>query len=87
MGDISLLGVVDIMTGEKDPRNLMIVFSILKVIMIEWDISNHVEVCVLFLRLGIPLTLDRPYSTQYITTSQSHFDLRQTTPTESLRRI
>ena len=48
MGDISLLGVVDIMTGEKDPRNLMIVFSILKVIMIEWDISSHVEVCVLF---------------------------------------
>lgn len=52
MGDISLLGVVDIMTGEKDPRNLMIVFSILKVIMIEWDISNHVEVCVLFSKVG-----------------------------------
>jgi hypothetical protein len=32
------------MTGEKDPRNLMLVFSILKVIMVEWDISNHVEV-------------------------------------------
>lgn len=44
MGDISLLGVVDIMTGEKDPRNLMIVFSILKVVMVEWDISNHTEV-------------------------------------------
>lgn len=48
MGDISLLGVVDIMTGEKDPRNLMIVFSILKVVMVEWDISNHIEVCIMF---------------------------------------
>lgn len=58
MGDISLLGVVDIMTGEKDPRNLMIVFSILKVVMIEWDISNHTEVCIIFPRPSIrPLTL------------------------------
>lgn len=44
MGDTSLVGIVDLMTGEKDPRNLMIVFSILKVVMVEWDISNHVEV-------------------------------------------
>ena len=44
MGEISLVGVVDIMTGEKDPRNLMVVFSILKVVMVEWDIENHVEV-------------------------------------------
>lgn len=45
MGDTSLVGIVDLMTGEKDPRNLMMVFSIMKVVMIEWDISNHVEVC------------------------------------------
>jgi DNA repair/transcription protein MET18/MMS19 len=44
MGDTSLVGMVDLMTGEKDPRNLMLVFSILKVIMVEWDISRHVEV-------------------------------------------
>lgn len=44
MGDESLVGIVEVMTGEKDPRNLMLVFSILKVLMIEWDISNHVEV-------------------------------------------
>lgn len=44
MGEISLVGAVDIMTGEKDPRNLMVVFSILKVVMVEWDIENHVEV-------------------------------------------
>lgn len=46
MGDDSIVGIVDLMTGEKDPRNLMLVFSILKVVMVEWDISNHAEVCV-----------------------------------------
>lgn len=44
MGDDSLVGIVDLMTGEKDPRNLMVVFSILKVVMIEWDVTNHAEV-------------------------------------------
>jgi hypothetical protein len=88
MGDISLLGVVDIMTGEKDPRNLMIVFSILKVIMVEWDISNHTEVGMSFLIAWIfRLILERHYLTQYTTTSQSHSDLHRTTLTESLHRI
>lgn len=45
MGDESIVGIVDLMTGEKDPRNLMLVFSILKVVMVEWDITNHAEVC------------------------------------------
>lgn len=44
MGDETLIGISDIVTGEKDPRNLMIIFSILRVIMIEWDISSQVEV-------------------------------------------
>lgn len=44
MGEISLIGIVDLMTGEKDPRNLMVVFSVLKVVMMEWDIADHVEV-------------------------------------------
>ena len=30
--------------GEKDPRNLLIAFAIARVIAIEFDISNHVEV-------------------------------------------
>lgn len=46
MGDTSLVGIVDLMTGEKDPRNLMIVFSILKVVMVEWNIENHAEVSI-----------------------------------------
>ena len=30
--------------GEKDPRNLMITFSILVVVMTEWDFSSCVQV-------------------------------------------
>jgi len=49
--------------GEKDPRNLMIVFSILKVPMTEWDIQAFAQVwlpivlsCYFTLRsLGLPL--------------------------------
>jgi hypothetical protein len=88
MGDISLLGVVDIMTGEKDPRNLMIVFSILKVVMVEWDISNHIEVCKTLLIAWIfQLILDRHSLTQYTITSQLHSGLHQTTLTELPHRI
>ena len=44
MGDESLVGIVDLVSGERDPRNLMLIFSILRVLMVEWDISNNVEV-------------------------------------------
>lgn len=48
MGNESIVNVTDLVRGEKDPRNLMIIFSILKVIMMEWDISAHAEVTTLF---------------------------------------
>ena len=44
MSDESIIGITDLVSGEKDPRNLMVIFSILKVVMIEWDISNQAEV-------------------------------------------
>ena len=44
LGDQSVVGITDLVSGEKDPRNLMIVFSILKVVMVEWEISGHAEV-------------------------------------------
>ena len=44
MGNDSLIGITDLVSGEKDPRNLMIIFSILNVVMVEWDISSHTEV-------------------------------------------
>jgi len=46
LGDESLTGIVDIFVGEKDPRNLMVVFSILKVVIIEWKIAGHAEVSI-----------------------------------------
>lgn len=45
LGEESLIGITDLVSGEKDPRNLMIIFSVLKVVMVEWDIVNHAEVC------------------------------------------
>jgi hypothetical protein len=87
MGETSLVGIVDLMTGEKDPRNLMMVFSILKVVMMEWDITSHVEVCALSLAFAI-FTNMRSYSLTLCTiTSQLPSDLRQTTPTGLLHRI
>lgn len=44
MEDESLVGIVQLVDGERDPRNLMLVFSILKAVMIEWNISKHVQV-------------------------------------------
>ncbi len=44
MGEESITGITDLVSGEKDPRNLMIIFSVLKVVMIEWDITAHAEV-------------------------------------------
>ena len=44
MGDDFLDGDTQLIDGEKDPRNLMIAFSIDRVICIEFDISRHVEV-------------------------------------------
>lgn len=44
MGDETIVGITGLVSGEKDPRNLMIIFSILRVIMVEWDISSYAEV-------------------------------------------
>ena len=55
MGNESLIGIADLVSGEKDPRNLMIIFSNLKAVMVEWDIANHAEV-------GHPARIHRPYS-------------------------
>lgn len=44
MGDESLVGIIELIDGERDPRNLVIVFVVLKIVMTEWDISNHIRV-------------------------------------------
>jgi len=46
MGNAFLDGYIGLAEGEKDPRNLMVAFAIARVILIEFDVSQHVEVCV-----------------------------------------
>lgn len=86
MGDDSLVGIVDLMTGEKDPRNLMLVFSILKVVMVEWDISNHTEVRA-FLSMFLWDAKSRSFFLiRYITTFPLRLDRRRTIPMVSLHK-
>jgi hypothetical protein len=44
LGQEFLGGYVAIADGEKDPRNLLIAFAITRVILIEFNITAHVEV-------------------------------------------
>jgi DNA repair/transcription protein MET18/MMS19 len=46
MGKEFLAGYLNIADGEKDPRNLLLAFAIDRVLLIEFDISSHVEVSV-----------------------------------------
>jgi DNA repair/transcription protein MET18/MMS19 len=47
LGKSFIEGFVGLMTNEKDPHNLMLAFSILKVILVEFDIVGTQEVCLL----------------------------------------
>jgi DNA repair/transcription protein MET18/MMS19 len=44
IGDDFVTGFVGLVALEKDPRNLMIVFSLMRVILVEFEIERHVEV-------------------------------------------
>ena len=48
LGIESVVGITDLVSGEKDPRNLMVIFSILRVVMVEWDITAQAEVCLIW---------------------------------------
>lgn len=89
MGPEFVTGLIDVVSGEKDPRNLMIVFSILRAVIMEWDISNHAEVCLLvpIYRSYHDQLLDRRYSIRSSVTFQSHSGHLLMTHMESLRRI
>lgn len=39
-----VIGFIQAMDGEKDPRNLLLAFSLVKLIIQEFDISKRVEV-------------------------------------------
>ena len=46
MGKEFITGYTSFIDGEKDPRNLLVAFAIARVILIEFDVTEHVEVCV-----------------------------------------
>ena len=70
MRDISLVGITDLVTGEKDPRNLMLVFSMLRVIILEWDISKHAETLFDSVYVYFPITFRPPPNDPYGITAQ-----------------
>ncbi|MCJ1388024.1 hypothetical protein MMC18_000868 [Xylographa bjoerkii] len=73
----SLVGITDLVSGEKDPRNLMIIFSVLKVIMVEWDIVGHAETLFDAVFCYFPITFRPPPDDPYgITAQDLKFRLR-----------
>lgn len=46
MGKDFLSGYCHLVTGEKDPRNLRLAFTIERVMLVEFDISENVEVSI-----------------------------------------
>ncbi len=74
LGNESIVGITDLVSGEKDPRNLMVIFSILKVVMVEWDISGHAEVCLISVDFVNSLIPSRHYSIPCSATSPLLFD-------------
>ncbi|KAI8996433.1 ARM repeat-containing protein [Trametes punicea] len=43
LGDEFIQGYISIAEGEKDPRNLLLVFAIDRVLLIEFDVQKHIE--------------------------------------------
>ncbi|KAL9130058.1 MAG: hypothetical protein Q9217_001662 [Psora testacea] len=70
LGTKSIVGIADLVAGEKDPRNLMVVFSILKVVMVEWDISGHAETLFDSVFCYFPITFRPPPDDPYGITAQ-----------------
>ncbi|KAL2373193.1 DNA repair/transcription protein [Blastomyces gilchristii SLH14081] len=70
MGDESLVGIVDLVSGERDPRNLMLIFSILRVLMVEWDITKNVQALFDSVYNYFPITFKPPPNDPYGITAQ-----------------
>jgi len=87
MGSESIVGITDLVSGEKDPRNLMVIFSILKVVMVEWDISGIAEVGSSTQMPLALLIIHRLCLIQYFAISPLLFAHHRTTRTELLLRI
>ncbi|KAI5295599.1 hypothetical protein KEM52_000871 [Ascosphaera acerosa] len=70
MGDASLVGVLDLVTGERDPRNLMVSFSLVRMLMAEWEIAGHVDALFETVYNYFPITFKPPPNDPYKITAQ-----------------
>ncbi|KAF8074920.1 Dos2-interacting transcription regulator of RNA-Pol-II-domain-containing protein [Lyophyllum atratum] len=77
MGKAFIAGYISLAEGEKDPRNLLVAFAIARVILIEFDISDHVESLFNITYCYFPITFRPPPNDPYgITTEDLQKALR-----------
>ncbi|KAL8849891.1 MAG: hypothetical protein Q9221_005157 [Calogaya cf. arnoldii] len=70
LDDDAIIGITDLVSGEKDPRSLMIIFSVLQVIMVEWDIAAKAETLFDSAFCYFPITFRPPPDDPYRITAQ-----------------
>ncbi|KAG5647524.1 hypothetical protein DXG03_009461 [Asterophora parasitica] len=77
LGKAFVGGYISLAEGEKDPRNLLVAFAIARVILIEFDISDHVESMFNITYCYFPITFRPPPNDPYgITTEDLQKALR-----------
>lgn len=59
MGSEFITTYSDMVDGEKDPRNLMLLFQLDRVILLEFDVAPHIEVCAIVIAMEPRVISDR----------------------------
>ncbi|CAB4400794.1 unnamed protein product [Rhizophagus irregularis] len=73
-----VIGFIQVMDGEKDPRNLLLAFSLVKLIIHEFDISKHIELLFEVTFCYFPITFKPPPDDPYgITADDLKIALRE----------
>jgi hypothetical protein len=47
LGTLFVAGYISLAEGEKDPRNLIVSFAIVRVLLIEFDVTSQIDVCII----------------------------------------
>ncbi|KAL9593710.1 MAG: hypothetical protein Q9219_007426, partial [cf. Caloplaca sp. 3 TL-2023] len=70
LGDEAIIGITELVSGEKDPRSLMIVFSVQHVVMAEWDVASLAETLFDSVFCYFPITFHPPPDDPFGITAQ-----------------
>ncbi|KAI9782111.1 MAG: hypothetical protein M1839_005457 [Geoglossum umbratile] len=70
MGGDFVIGITNLVSGEKDPRNLMIIFSMLRVVIVEWDVVKYTETLFDAVSCYFPITFRPPPGDPFGITAQ-----------------